>query len=126
MLSIAIAAAPAEAQSVITSLARARILRRWDAAAAQQLCARLAALEAAPAQAETMRAALGHARRRDRLMRQARERRAVPFLAEEVGRCVRCARAENRALLRTLRLMATEARQRSLVSQQPPPCGGRV
>jgi hypothetical protein len=106
------ASASAEAPSVITSaLVRARILRRWDLAAVEQLCERLARLETASAQAETaslVKAALGHARRRDRLMRHARERRAVPFLADEVARCVRCAREENRALLRLLAGLATE------------------
>lgn len=48
-------------------------------------------------------AALAHARRRDRHMRRARERRPVPFLTDDVNRCVRCARNENRSLIRLLR-----------------------
>lgn len=51
--------------------------------------------------------ALGHARMRDRWMRRARERRAVPFLTDEVARCAHLARVENRALIQTLRLLVT-------------------
>lgn len=61
---------------------------------------------AATRAAALVREALGHARLRDRWMRRARERRPVPFLADEVGHCVRYARDENRALLHIVRLLA--------------------
>lgn len=65
-----------------------------------------AAVDCQLAQASLVKTALGHARMRDRWMRCARERRAVPFLADEVASCVRRAREENQALIRTLRSLA--------------------
>lgn len=65
-----------------------------------------------------VKAALGHARRRNYWMRRAWQRRPAPFLPDEVARCVRLARDENRALVRSLRLLAN-ASQPSSDSQRP-------
>lgn len=65
--------------------------------------------DAAMSAAALVKNALAHARMRDCWMRRARERRAVPFLTDEVARCVRHARGENLAVVHTLWLLVTAA-----------------